>query len=161
MPEIDEPLGELEHLRDVLCRAWKDVGGQDVDRGFVDVEGRLVGVGDLGRCLVLEPGREEHPVLASIEALVAKVADVRDVLDLEDLYPVVDERPPDEVGKQERPEIADMCVAVDGRAAGIHPDPRSVGRLNGLDGAAEGVPDAKGHPRIVTAASVAGPTTTT
>ena len=36
------------------------------------------------RRLVLEPGRDEHPVLAAVEALVAEVADVGDVLDVED-----------------------------------------------------------------------------
>ena len=71
----------------MLGRAREDVGGQDVDRRLVGVEGRLVGGGDLGRRLVLEAGLDQHPVLAAVEPLVAQVADVGDVLDVEDVRP--------------------------------------------------------------------------
>ena len=71
---------------------------------------------------MLEPGRDEHPVLAAVEPLVAQVADVGDVLDVEDLDPVVQERPPDQVGQQVAAQVADVGVAVDGRAAGVHPE---------------------------------------
>ena len=105
---------------------WEDVGRQDVHERGVGVEGRLVRVGDLLRGLVLETGGDEHPVLAAVEALVAEVADVGDVLDLEDVDAVVEDRPADEVGEHERPEVADVRVAVDGRAAGVHPKPPAV-----------------------------------
>ena len=71
----------------------KTWAGRMLTSGLVGVERRLVGVGDLGRRLVLEPGRDEHPVLAAVEPLVAQVADVGDVLDVEDLDAVVEERP--------------------------------------------------------------------
>ena len=64
------------------------------------VEGGLVGVGDLGGRLVLEPGRDEHAVLAAIEPLVAQVPDVGDVLDVEDVHAVVQQDSPDQVGQQ-------------------------------------------------------------
>ena len=69
-----ERLGQGEHLRDVLGGAREDVGGQDVDQRLVGVERGLVRVGDLGRRLVLEAGRDEHRVGAAVEALVAQVA---------------------------------------------------------------------------------------
>ena len=80
----------------------KTCAGQDVDERLVGVEGRLVRVRDLGRRLVLEAGLDEHPVLAAVEPLVAQVAHVGDVLDVEDLDPVVQQGPPDQVGEQVR-----------------------------------------------------------
>ena len=99
--------------------------------------------------LVLEAGRDEHPVLAPVEALVAEVADVGDVLDVEDLDAVVEEDAPDQVGEHERPQVADVGEAVDGRAAGVHPDAAAVGGAKRLDGPGEGVPEAEGHAEIV------------
>ena len=60
---ILEPLGEVEHLGDVLGRAREDVGGEDVDERLVGVERGLVCGRDLGRRLVLQarPGRASGP----------------------------------------------------------------------------------------------------
>ena len=121
---VHQLLGELEHLGDVLGRPREDVRRQDVQQRRVGVERGLVGVGDLRRRLVLEAGRDEHPVLAAVEPLVAEVADVGDVLDVEHVDAVVEDDPPDEVGEEERPQVADVGVAVDGRAARVHPEPR-------------------------------------
>ncbi len=156
MTEVDQSLGQLEHLRDVLGGTREDMGGQDVDRRLVDVECRLVRVGDLRGRLVLQAGGDEHPILAAVEALVAEVADVGDVLDVEDLDAVVEEHAPDQVGEHERPEVADVGEAVDGRAARIHPDAATVRRENRLNGPAEGVPEAEGHAGNRTAATPVG-----
>src|SRR4029079_621697 len=101
-----------------LGGAGEDGGGQGPGQGLVGVEGGLVRVGDLGRRLVLQTGRDEHRVRAAVEALVAQVADVRDVLDVEHVDAVVEQRPADEVGQQVAAEVADVGVAVHGRAAG-------------------------------------------
>ena len=106
--------------------------------------------------LVLETGRDQHAVLAAVEALVAEVADVGDVLDLEDVDAVVQDGAADEVGEEEGPEVPDVGVAVDGRAAGVHPEPPAVARLDGFDGAGEGVAEAECHARIVVARSAFG-----
>ena len=151
MARVDQLLGELDHLGDVLGGPREDVGRQDVDERGVGVEGRLVRVGDLRWRLVLETGGDEHPVLAAVEALVAEVAHVGDVLDLEDIDSVVEDRPADEVGEHERPQVADVRIAVDGRAAGVHPEPPAVGRLDRLDFAGERVAEAQRHPGIVAA----------
>ncbi len=79
-----EPLGQVEHVRDVVGGARKHVRREDVDQGLVLVEPGLVGVRDLGRRLRFESGRDQHPILAAIEALVAQVPHVGDVLDVED-----------------------------------------------------------------------------
>ena len=84
--------------------------------------------------LRLEPGLDEHPVLAAVEPLVPQVADVGDVLDVEDLEPVVQERPADEVGEQVTAQVADVGVAVDRRPARVHPDPAGLERLDRFDG---------------------------
>ena len=151
---VDKALGQVEHLRDVLGRPGEHVGREDVHGRLVGVEGSLVGVGDLGGRLVLEPGGDEHPVLASIEALVAEMADIGDVLDVENRDSVVEEDAPDQVREEERPQVPDMRIAVDGRAAGVHPDPLAVGRLDRVDGPGEGVSETKGHAGIVAARAI-------
>src|SRR5262249_32346462 len=88
---------------------------------------------------------DQHPVLAAIEPLVPHVAHVGDVLDMEHRHAVVQDRPADEVGQQERPQVADVGVAVDRRAAGVHPEPGAVGRLDGLERAGQGVPESEAH----------------
>ena len=145
MAGVLEPLGERDHLGDVLGRPREDVRRQDVDERLVGVEGGLVRGRDLGGRLVLEPGLDQHPVLAAVEPLVAQVADVGDVLDVEDLEPVVEQGPPDQVGQEVAAQVADVGVAVDRRAAGVHPDAAGLERLDRADRAGEGVAQAEGH----------------
>jgi hypothetical protein len=47
-----------------------------------------------------------------------------------------------------------MGVAVDRRTAGVHPKPVAVGRLDGLDGASQGVAEVEGHAKFVAFAEV-------
>ena len=109
------------------------------------MERRLVRVRDLAGSLVFEAGRDEHRIRSAVEALVAQVSDVGDVLDLEDVDPVVEQRPPDQVGKEVAAQVADVGVAVDGRPAGVHPDPAGLERLDGFDPSSEGVAEAQRH----------------
>ena len=109
------------------------------------MECRLVGVGNLLRGLVLETGRDEHPVLTAIEPLVAHVTDVGDVLHVEHGDPVVQRNAPNEVGQQERPEVADVGVAIHRGAAGVHAEARAVERLDRFDRARQRVAKAEGH----------------
>ena len=92
VPGVLERFGEPDHLRDVFGRAREDVGGQDVDQGSVGMERGLVGRRDLLGRLALEPGLDEHRIVAVVEVFVAQVADVRDVLDVQDLEPVIERR---------------------------------------------------------------------
>ena len=98
----------------------------------VGVERRLVRVRDLAGGAALESRGDEHRVDLAAGVVRAQVPDVGDVLDVQDLDPVVQHRPPDQVGEEERPQVADVGVAVDRRAAGVHPEPP------GLDAARPG-----------------------
>ena len=123
----------------------KTWAGQDVDQRLVGVEGRFVGVRDLARRLVLETGRDEHRIRSAVEPLVAQVSDIGDVLDLEDVDAVVEQGASDEVGQDVAAQVADMGVAVDGRTAGVHPDPARLERLDRFDAPAQGVAQVEGH----------------
>ena len=145
MAGVLEALGQRDHLGDVLGRPREDVGRQDVHERGVGMERRLVRGRDLGRRLRFQAGRHEHPVLAAVEALVPQVPHVRDVLDVEDVEAVVEERPPDQVREEVAAQVADVGVAVDGRAAAVHRHPARLDRVHGLDLAGERVPEAQGH----------------
>ena len=132
---------QLQHLGDV-------VGGARVGGGRLEVEGGRVGQvrlgvegGDLGRRLVLQAGRDQHPVLAAVELLVGHVPDVGDVLHLADLGPARLQGPPEQVGQQEAAQVADVGVAVHGRPAGVHGDPPGRPRPHRLLGPGQGVGD--------------------
>ena len=119
--------------------------GQDVDGRLVGMERRLVRGGDLGRRLGLQSGLDQHRVLAAVEALVAQMADVGDVLDVEDVDPVIEQDAPDEVGQQVAAQVAHVGVAIDGRAAGVHPHPPVLERLDRFDLPGERVAEAERH----------------
>src|SRR4029453_2810644 len=84
------------------------------------------------------------------------VPDVGDVLDVEDGHAVVQDDPPDEIREEEGPQVADVGVAVDGRPAGVHPQPGAVGRLDGRERAGERVANVEGHLRIAACTEVFG-----
>src|SRR6185369_1309760 len=64
---------------------------------------------------------------------------------LEDVDPVIEQRPPNQVGEEVAAQVADVGVAVDGRAAGVHPDPAGLERLYGFDPSSEGFAEAQLH----------------
>ena len=63
-----------------------------------------------------------------------------------------------QVGQQVRAQVADVGVAVHGRAAGVHPDAPRLERLDRLHRAAQGVPDPERHGDIVEALGRGRPT---
>ena len=71
---------------------------------------------------------------------------------MEDVEAVIKERPSDEVGQQERAQVADMGPAIDRRAAGVEADPPAISladvleREDRLDLAAQGVAQVERHP---------------
>ena len=103
---------------------------EQVEQRRVGVERRLVRVRDLARGAALEPRRDQHRVDLAARVVCPKMPDVGDVLDVQHLEPVVEQRAPDEVGEEERPEVADVGVAVDRRAARVHADPARLERLD-------------------------------
>ena len=156
MPERLEPLGQLQHLGDVLGGPRVLVRRQEVEQRGIGVECRLVGVRDLAGGAALEPRGDEHRVHLAPRRVLAEVPDVRDVLDVQDLEPVVQQGSPDEVGEEEGPEVADVRVAVDGRAARVHPDPAGLQRLDRDDLAPERVPQTECQ-RLTSEARIHGP----
>src|SRR5439155_11318614 len=49
------------------------------------------------------------------------------------VLPLEPQAPPDQVAEHEGPHVAEVGVAVDSRAAGVHPHGATVGRLDLLD----------------------------
>src|ERR1044071_5039586 len=145
MPEGFEPLREGQHPGDVLGGPRIGVRRQEVEHRGVGVERRLVGVGDVAGGSSLEPGRDEHRIHLASRGVFPEMPDVGDVLDVQHLEPVVQEGSPDEVSEQECPEIPDVRVAVDGRSAGVHPNPARFERLHRHHLATEGVAAAEGQ----------------
>jgi hypothetical protein len=117
VPLFDQPGDELDHLRDELARVRIVRGGPDVDARLVLHE--CVGVEgcDFLRRLFLQARGHEHLVLAPVERVIGKVADVGDVHHLLGFVAEVFERPPQQVGKHEGPQVSDVGIAIDGRAA--------------------------------------------
>ena len=116
---LEQRRDEVRDLRDVLGRARQDVRAGHAQRvGVVEEPGR-VPVGELGVAdplgggaaddLVVDVGQVHDPGHA--QAAVAQVAD-------------------QQVGEQERPEVADVRRAVDRRPAAVDPD---VAGLDGLE----------------------------
>ena len=145
--QVLQPLGQREHPGDVLRGARELVRWEDVHERGVGVEGSLVRVRDLAGGAALEARGDEHRVDLATGVVRAEVAHVGDVLDLEDLDAVVHERAADQVGEQERPQVADVGVAVDGGAAGIHPEPTGLDRHDRHHGPPERIAQAEGHRR--------------
>jgi hypothetical protein len=146
---ILQALGESDHLADVIGGSREDVRRQDVDRGLVGMEGGLVRGGDRPDRLRFEPCLDEHRILAAIEPLVAEVAHVGHVLDVQHLEAVVERHPSDQVGEDEAAEVPDVGVAVDGRAAGVHPEMAGLERFDRFETPGQGVVEAEHRALVI------------
>src|SRR5579859_3634013 len=139
---FEQAPGEVDHLRDVLRRPRVDIDRQDVDRCLVFEPRPGVELGNLGGGLALHFGRELHAILALVEGVVAEVADIGDVLDVPDPIAEVDQGAAQDVREEEAAQVADMRVAVDGRATGVDAHEAGNVRLERLDAAAQRVVEA-------------------
>ena len=144
---LDQTFRELDHLGDVLGGLGVDVDRQDVDGGFILQPGIGVELSDLRRALALRLGGQLHAVLALVEGVVAHVPDVGDVLDGTNLVAQVLQGPPQDVREEEAAQVADVGVAVDGRAAGVDADQSRGVRLEWLDRARQRAVEADGPGR--------------
>ena len=135
----DQLLDQLDHLRDVLRGAG--ILDRRSDVHLADVGHERVGVvgGDLVGRLVLQTGGDEHLVLASVERVIGEVADICDVHDLMGWKAEVGQAAAKEVRQHERPQVADVHVAVHGWTAGVDPHHAVVDRPELLPRASEGV----------------------
>ena len=119
---LDQPLGELEHLRDVVGRLRVLVRALQAELRGVFEERACVLLDDLGRRQALIVDGELHAIASGVRRLVGHVTHVGDVEDLRDLVALELERPTEQVREQERPQVPDVRVSVDGRAARVHAD---------------------------------------
>jgi hypothetical protein len=120
VPAVPQPLDQLDHGVDVLGRPGVVLGRFNPQRAQIVEEGRRELRGEL---------RDRHPPRMRLgDDLVVHVGEVHD---LRHRVATALEHAPQLVLEEERPEVADMGVIVDGRAAGIHPHPAFLQRLEG------------------------------
>ena len=110
-PPAEQRLDELDHPLDVLGRAGQDVGRRHAQGGGVGQERGQVPVGQLADA---DAGRGRAP-----DDLVVDVGDVHDPADRVAAPAQVADQ---EVGEQERAEVADVRRAVDRRTARVDAD---------------------------------------
>jgi len=135
MPLVHQRLGEIDHLLDVLGGLRVEIGRPDPERSRI-VEHRIgVLLRDLLGREALVLGRELHLVDGFGGRFVGHVANVGDVHHLCDREALELERAADQVVEHEAPEVPEMRVPIDGRAAGIHLHVTRFDRVYLLEGA--------------------------
>jgi hypothetical protein len=135
----NQPLNDGDHFRDVLRGARKDMRRQNIELLLVLMEGLGIELRDLGGGLALFAGLGDQLILTAIQYLHAHMADVGDVLDVQHLETSVLEEPAQPVGHGESTQVADMDIAVDGGAAGVHLDLARLQRHELLDLAGQSI----------------------
>src|ERR687897_423098 len=144
---LDQRLRQLDHLRDVIGRLRHHVGQPDPDRSHV-VESLLrVLLRDLERLETLVLDREQHLVDRLRRRLVGHVPHVGDVLHLDHVEPLELEGTADQVGEQERTQVAEVDVAIHRGAAGVDLDLPRLHRHDIVDAARQRV--VQPHPPIL------------
>ena len=112
---------ERDLLGDVVGRAAQDVGSSMLSALHVGEERVGVELRDLPRRLAGAPRALLHLVLAGV-GVGREVADVGDVHHVADAIAVPAQHALQHVLEQERAEVADVLVVVDGRPAGVQAD---------------------------------------
>ena len=107
--------------------AWLDGWRSYIEKahGLVVAEG--IGLDDLHRLELLQPGFLCNLVLTFV-GVVLEVAYVGDVTDVTHLVAEVSEQSLEYVVGDSRTGVAEVCVAIDGRAADIHADMTRINR---------------------------------
>ena len=124
-----EFLDEFDLLDDVARGPRADVGPQDVQPVHVLEVRPRVALGQLHRVDALGLGLALDLVFALV-GIVGQVAHIGDVLDVRDVVAQVPQVPDDDVERDVTLGVADVGVAVNGRAADVHADVR---RVEGLE----------------------------
>ena len=140
----DQVLDDRQHLRDVVRRARVDLGRADAELLDVGEEELRVLSRDLERVELLAP-RPGLDLVLPLVRVVLDVSDVGDVHHLVDLVAQVFQPAPQDVCEQERPQIADVYAAPDGRAAVVHANDARLAGLERLLPPGEGVVDLEAH----------------
>lgn len=127
-------LDEGNHRGDVFSGAGNDLGLLDLEGIEVFEEGLFEAGG------VVADGYPGSGGVA--DDLVVHVGDVHDVAGGDSLQL---EEAAEDVDLEERPEVADVAVVVDGGPAGVHAECLAVDGCEFFDAAGEGVEESNGH----------------
>ena len=111
MAPLEQDLDQRDDVVDVLGRPRQDVGHRHPQGRAVGDEAREVAVGE-----VVDPGPGGSGAADDL------VVDVGDVHDPRHRIAAPAQVPDQQVGEQERAEVADVGRSVDGRSAGVDPD---------------------------------------
>lgn len=125
---MEEAFDDGDHFRDVVCRKWIAVCGEDIQR--LDILEKSV---DICLCEFLQRNS-----LGS-GSFNGFVIDIRDVHDMGNFVAHKCQVPLEKVFEDIRTEVADMGIVINGRAAGIELDFTRNNRRKGLDFAGESV----------------------
>ena len=149
---LEKRADELDHVVDRLARPGVVVSGPDIEGSEVVMEPGLIVPSNVKGSSALALGLEEHAVLSVALPLIdiaeAEPAEAGVVGHVPDIGDVLHElhakaghlgAPADEVGEEKRAHVADVSIAVDGRAAcvdakepwrrGLHVDNRASSRV--------------------------------
>ena len=126
-----DALRERDHLRDIVRRHRPLRRLADVERTDIGPVGLLVVLGDVPDRLRLRTRHPFHLVFAGIR-IVGQVPNVGDVDHVGELITAERQRPPEHVGEDIGPHVADMRIVVDGRPAGIDPRLAFPHRMEGF-----------------------------
>ena len=136
---LHEPLRDSYHPVDVV-RGAREVGsGQDAQLGLVPVKGFLVEVRNLPGSLALRQRGCDHLVFAALQHLLAHMAHIGYILYLDYTQALRLQATADPVGHEVRPQVANVCVAVDRWAAAVHTHQPRLKWLDRLHTAGEGI----------------------
>ena len=127
-----EPPDQLHHLRNMICGQRHDVRGKNPE--LPAVFQKCLGI---ARRVFLQRNPQGFGVLYD------PVVDVGDVHDMADLIAAIPQIAAQQVLEHEGPEIPDMRIVIDRRAARVQPHQHVLGRLELLFGPGERVVEAQ------------------
>ena len=133
-----EALDQIDHLLDVLCGGTDDIGPDDVQAVVVLEEGIGVELGDIPDAAARFTGALGHLVFALIP-VSGEVSDIGYVHYMLDFIAGMAKHTLERVLEDVCPEVADVGVVVDSRAAAVESDETFSDGFELLDGPGHGI----------------------
>src|SRR5579859_8126788 len=142
-----QPLDNSNHLSNMLSSAWKDMCGQYIQFGFVSMECFSIILRDLQRCFPLFARLRHQLIIPAIQHLLPHMTDICNIFDVQNPQSPIFKGTAQPIGHSKRAQIANMNIAIDGGAAGVHLDPASFYRNNLFNPSSQGIIDIHSVPR--------------